>query len=131
MEDSVFTKIIKREIPAEVLYEDDAVIAILDRFPLVEGQTLVIAKKQEPYLFALDEATYGRVMQTTKTMARVLDTTFSTLRTCVVIEGFMVPHAHVRVYPLTKEMTDFGGVGPMASDEELAAVAAKIRPHLT
>lgn len=130
MEDTVFTKIIKREIPAEILYEDELVIVVLDRFPLIEGQTLVISKKQEPYLFELDTASYTRMMEVAKSFATILDTSFDTLRTCAVIEGFAVPHAHIRLYPVTTEMTDFSGMGPMKSDEELAATAARIRPHL-
>ena len=97
MEDTVFTKIIKRELPAEILYEDDTVIVILNRFPNTEGETLVITKEQLPYFVDLSPTTYAHLMKITQDMARALDTTFSTLRTCVVIEGFDVPHVHVRL----------------------------------
>ena len=55
MEDTIFTKIINREIPAEIIYEDEHVIVIPDKFPSMEGQVLVVAKKPEPYMFALED----------------------------------------------------------------------------
>ncbi len=130
MQESVFTKIINRELPAEILFEDDVVIVILNRFPMIEGEALVITKKQVPYVFDLDETTYAHLMQVTKTIAKVLDTTFNTSRTCLVVEGFDVPHVHVRLYPVTTTALDLRS-GPMKSDEELASIGERIRANLT
>lgn len=130
MEDSVFTKIIKRELPAEIIYEDDVVIVIPNRFPNIEGETLVITKEQNPYAFALPEEIYAHLMKTAKRVALALDKAFSTKRTCLVIEGFDVPHVHVRLYPVT-DGTLVLTHGPEASDEELRRVAQKIREQLT
>lgn len=129
MEDTVFTKIIKRELPAEILYEDDKVIVVLDRFPHIEGQTLVITKQAEPYVFSLDEEIYAYVFQVAKRVARALDKAFQTKRTCMVVEGFDVPHVHVKLYPVTDGTLPFGQ-GAMASDAELKVVGEKIRPYL-
>ena len=49
MTESIFTKIINRELPAHFIYEDDDCIVILDRFPAVKGQTVVIPKKEIDY----------------------------------------------------------------------------------
>lgn len=127
---SIFSKIIDREIPAEIIYEDEDTIVIPDKFPSVEGQLLVITKKQVPYVFDLDHTTYDALMHTTKRVARALDTALHTLRTCVVIEGFEVPHVHVRLYPTTTEQLSFT---PRVekSDEELAKLAEKVRSALT
>ena len=46
MTNTAITQIIAREIPAHFIYEDDICIAILDKFPVIEGQTLIIPKKQ-------------------------------------------------------------------------------------
>ena len=46
MEDSIFTKIIKGELPCHKIYEDDRTIAFLDIHPQVEGHTLVIPKNK-------------------------------------------------------------------------------------
>lgn len=130
MNESVYTRIIKRELPAEILFEDSVVIVILNRFPNTRGETLVITKEQVPYLFALDDATYTHLMEVTKKVARALDTTFSTLRTCVVVEGLEVPHVHVRLYPITSGTLDTHS-GPEATDEELHEVGELIRANLS
>lgn len=129
MEDSIFTKIIKRDVPAEVLYEDEKVIVILDRFPNTAGQTLVITKTQTPYLFALDEEPYLYLMRIAKHIASALDATYHPLRTCMIVEGFEVPHVHIRLYPIQKGPLSLAS-GDMASDETLRAEGERIRPHI-
>ncbi len=69
MEDSIFTKIIKREIPAEILYEDGLTLAFLDIAPVSPGHTLVIPKKQIKNIFDTDDATLAAVMQTVRKIA--------------------------------------------------------------
>lgn len=126
MSDSIFTKIIKREIPAEIIYEDEQVIVIPDKFPSMEGQTLVITKRQVPYIFELSSDEYAALMNVTRKIARALDVAFATLRTCVVIEGFEVPHVHVRLYPCKTENLKWTPRNE-ASNEELKATAEKIK----
>ncbi|MDB5245145.1 MAG: family hydrolase, diadenosine tetraphosphate hydrolase [Parcubacteria group bacterium] len=130
MEKTIFEKIIDRELPAEILYEDDAVIAILNRFPNIDGETLVIAKTPVPYVFDLESETYMHLMEITRKVAKVLDQTFGTLRTCVVIEGLDVPHVHVRLYPITAPHLTLTQ-GPEATNEHLKEVADRIRALLT
>ena len=55
---SVFTKIIRGEIPSYKVAEDENYIAILDAFPVVKGHTLVIPKKEVDKIYELDEQTY-------------------------------------------------------------------------
>lgn len=129
MNDSIFTKIIKREIPAEIIYEDEQVIVIPDKFPSMEGQMLVITKRQVPYIFDLSSEEYEALMSVTKKIAKALDRAFSTLRTCVVIEGFEVPHVHVRLYPCKTEAMKWTPRNE-ASNEELKTLAEKIRAHI-
>lgn len=61
MEKSVFKKIIDRELPAEIIYEDDLVIAIMDAFPVSEGHFLVIPKSEKPNMLthSEEEMTYA------------------------------------------------------------------------
>ena len=129
MTDTIFTKIIKREIPAEIVYEDNDVIAIPDKFPSTDGQTLVITKTQAPYIFDLDETEYRALMDATKEIARALDKAFGTIRTCAVIEGFEVPHVHIRLYPCKTETLTLSPRRE-ASDEELKMVADRVRTAL-
>lgn len=129
MSESIFTKIIKREIPAEFIYEDDHCIAILDRFPTVTGQTLVIPKKEIDYAFDLDDDTYLHLFKIAKKIAKALDKALGADRTCLVVEGFDVPHVHIKLYPLTNADKPLGAkiaLGEEATDEELSLVAHKI-----
>ncbi len=129
MGDSIFTKIIKRELPAEIIYEDDVVIAILNIFPNTPGETLVIPKIQISYFADLDDETYTHLMRVVKKLSKTLDKAFSTKRTCIVIEGFEVPHVHVRLYPVVEGPLVITS-GPKVSPDELKIVGEKIRTTL-
>ncbi len=130
MEDSIFTKIIKGELPGEIVYEDEMVLGILNLFPNIEGEMMVIPKEQVAYFADLDDTTYVHLMSVVKRMAKILDETFNTLRTCVVIEGFDVPHVHVRLYPVQTSTLEIKA-GPQATQEELKVIGDKIRAHLS
>ena len=127
--DSIFTKIIKREIPAHIIYEDDYSLVIPDIFPSMPGQLLVIAKRQVPYVYELTDEEYLALMATTKKVALALDTVLGTKRTCSIIEGFEVPHVHVRLYPCT---TDELILEPRtkADDEDLNKLTEKLKASL-
>lgn len=126
---TIFSKIIDREIPAEIIYEDEYTIVIPDRFPSMLGQLVVINKRPVPYIFDLTTEEYQALTNTTKNVAKALDLVYDTLRTCVVIEGFEVPHVHVRLYPCrTAELV----LTPIseAGDEELKITATAIKEKL-
>jgi diadenosine tetraphosphate (Ap4A) HIT family hydrolase len=77
MEDSIFTKIIKGDIPCHKVYEDKLTLAFLDIHPIQPGHTLVIPKKQVASLWDLDEDDYRAVMATTKKVAERLREVFA------------------------------------------------------
>ena len=97
---SIFTKIINREIPAAFVYEDDVCVAIIDKFPETVGKTLIIPKKQVDYIFDLDDETYQHLFEIAKKVSKALDKTFKTERTCLLVEGFEIPHVHIKLYPV-------------------------------
>lgn len=68
-EDTVFAKIIRREIPADIVYEDDDTLAFLDIKPAVPGHTLVIPKKPIQNIFDADDETLAVVMKTVRKIA--------------------------------------------------------------
>jgi histidine triad (HIT) family protein len=130
MSASIFTKIINREIPAHFLYEDEHCVAILDKFPAVKGQSLVIPKKHVDYAFDLDDETYLHLFKTAKKIAKASDKALAVERTCLVVEGFDVPHVHIKIYPLQDTKTALGSImpgGEEATDEDLAIVATQIQ----
>lgn len=130
---TIFSKIIAREIPAQFVYEDDTCIVIMDKFPAVTGQTLVISKKEVDYIFDLPVKEYEHILTVAKRIAHASDQAFETERTCLVIEGFEVPHVHIKLYPMTSTEKSLGAVMTELSetaDTELQAQADKIKTAL-
>lgn len=126
MQDSVFTRIIKGEIPCHKVYEDEKVIAFLTIEPQQPGHTLVIPKEQVDVIWDLPEETYDNLWQTARKIAKHMNANLNR-RIGVHVEGIGVPHAHIHLVPfdtteqfLSKPMTD-------VSQEELAKMAEKIR----
>lgn len=126
---TIFTKIIEREIPAQFVYEDEVCVVVMDKFPVVTGQVLIIPRVEVDYFFNLDDATYQHMTEVMRRITKALDATYNTLRTCVVIEGFEVPHAHIKLYPLTTIGFHMHG-GKEEGDEVLQTEAEKIKTAL-
>lgn len=97
---SIFSKIINREIPAEIVYEDEQTLAFLDIRPINSGHMLVVPKHEIDQWVDLDEETYQAVMATVRKMAQLLKDKLQPERVGVVVYGFDVPHAHVHVIPM-------------------------------
>ena len=100
MHDSIFTKIIKGEIPCHKVYEDDKVIAFLDIHPQQLGHTLVIPKEQIDLMWELSAETYDHLWQTAKKIALHMGPIMGK-RIGVHVEGIGVPHAHIHLVPFT------------------------------
>lgn len=133
MSESIFTKIINREVPAHFLYEDDVCIAILDIFPAVKGQAMVIPKKEIGYAFDLDDDTYLHLFKVAKKIGQAADKALGAERTCLVVEGFDVPHVHIKIFPVQDTKTALSAImqnTKEASPEELSAVATQIQAAL-
>lgn len=127
---SIFTKIINREVPGHFIYEDEFCVAILDKFPAVKGQSLVIPKKDIDYAFDLDDDSYIHLFKIAKKIAKASDKALNAVRTCLVVEGFDVPHVHIKIYPMQDTQQALGAIMPTgkeASDEELSVVALQLR----
>lgn len=100
MEDSLYTKIIKGEIPCQEVYEDELTIAFLDIHPIAPGHVLVVPKKQTDHLWDLPDEDYYAVMATVKKVAkRIREVLEPKGRVGLHVEGLGVPHAHVHVFP--------------------------------
>ena len=101
MEDTIFTKIIKGEIPSYKVYEDDATFAFLDIHPLSEGHVLVVPKKQTEFIWDLDAASYRALMESVQKIGKHLREVLDAPYVGVEVIGVDVPHAHVHVVPFT------------------------------
>ena len=98
--DSIFTKIINREIPAYIIEENNDFIAFLDVFPLAKGHVLVIPKKQIDYIFELDEITYSELWKFAKKVSIKIEKAIACERIGIAVIGLEVPHAHIHLVPL-------------------------------
>jgi histidine triad (HIT) family protein len=103
MNDSIFTKIIKGEIPAHKIYEDDDVLAFLDIHPIVPGHTLVIPKKQVEFIWDLSDEDYQKLMVAVKKIALHLRETLDVSYVGEKVVGTDVPHAHIHLIPFNRD----------------------------
>ena len=128
MPDSIFTKIIKGEIPCYKIAEDDRFIAFLDVFPIKKGHTLVVPKAQIDYLFDLDDSLLSDLIVFAKKIAQKMERAITCERIGVAVIGLEVPHAHIHLVPLdTVGDIDFGQPKIQLSIEEMAEIADSIR----
>jgi histidine triad (HIT) family protein len=116
---SIFTKIIKNEIPSYKIAEDDKHLAFLDAMPLVKGHTLVIPKQETDFIFDLENEEFKNLWSFAQTVAKKLQKTYPDKRIAVAVIGLEVPHAHIHLIPISKmEDMNFKNVRLKLSDEE-------------
>ena len=127
MEDTIFTKIVKGEIPCYKIAEDDRFFAFLDISPLAKGHTLVITKLQNDYIFDLDDKTLGDMMVFAKKVAKAMKEVLPCQRIGVAVIGIDVPHNHIHLVPINGVGDlDFKAPRVQLTREEFADIAAKI-----
>jgi histidine triad (HIT) family protein len=124
---SIFTKIVKGEIPCYKIAENDEFLAFLDVYPLKKGHTLVIPKKETDYIFDLDDETYQGLMSFSKKVAIAIKKSVSCKRISMQVIGLEVPHAHVHLIPISG-MSDCNFSNPKLSfsKEEFTETARQI-----
>ena len=128
MQDSLFTKIIKGEIPSHKIYEDEKTLAFLNVYPSVEGHVLVVPKIQVEFLWDLSSEDYAALMDTTRKVALHLREAMGVPYVGEKVIGVHIPHAHIHLLPFThaseyyqQETTD------EPDHDKLAALAEKLR----
>jgi histidine triad (HIT) family protein len=100
---TIFTKIIKGEIPCYKIAESETHFSFLDINPIAEGHTLIVPKKEVDYLFDLSDDLLGDSMIFAKKVAKGIDKALNPIRTGIIVEGLEVPHAHIHLVPIYKE----------------------------
>ena len=124
---SIFTKIVKGEIPAWKVAESERFLAFLDVRPLAKGHTLVIPKKETDYFFDLSEEELSEIMIFSKKVALALKSTIPCLRIGMSVIGLEVPHAHIHLVPLNNMGDIHFGKTPLSfSSEEMEQIAQNI-----
>lgn len=145
-EKTLFEKIVAREIPAYIVWEDEQYAAFLTPFANTPGVTVVVPK-QNPGddVFVLSDEQMVGLMLAAKKVANTLKQALDASRVALVFEGEAVPHVHAKLYPMhgieqdrshfPKQeifMSQYPGFittieGPKMDEEQLAAIQQKIK----
>ncbi|MFW6283524.1 MAG: HIT family protein [Minisyncoccales bacterium] len=100
---TIFTKIINKEIPAEIIYEDEKHLAFLDIAPFSKGHTLIIPKKEYENISDMPVNEYLElqkiVLKLVKHFRKALNTKIG-----ILVHGLEIPHTHIHIYPINEEL---------------------------
>lgn len=130
MEDCVFCKIVKGEIPAERVAENEDFIAFLSINSVYEGLTVVAPKKHYgSYIYrSMPEEELAKLHLFAKKVALTLDKALGSERCVQVMEGLDVDHAHIKLFPKYKGVTHaIMEKQTIVPAEELKRVAERIK----
>lgn len=129
---TIFSKIVRGEIPCYKIAENDRYFAFLDINPLVKGHTLVIPKQETDYLFDLDDDLLAGLSTFAKKVALAIEKTIECKRIGVAVLGLEVPHAHIHLVPLqTESDINFSRPKLKLKQEEMESIVAGIRSHIS
>jgi histidine triad (HIT) family protein len=128
--DCLFCKIIEGKIPAVKVYEDERFLAFLDINPVNPGHTLVIPKSHQDEVFAMDEEEYTALFRTARELANAVKKAMGSKRVGIIVEGFLIPHAHVHLVPINAGNELHHQNMDRASRDELEGTAEKIRQEI-
>ena len=127
---TIFTRIIKGEIPSYKVAENDKFYAFLDINPLQKGHTLVVPKLAEPeadYIFDLDEEILSEMLVFSKQVAQGIKAATNCKRVGVAVIGLEVPHVHMHLIPINQEGDmSFSNPKMTLPAEEMAEIAISI-----
>lgn len=124
---TIFTRIVKGEIPSYKVAENDKFYAFLDINPLAQGHTLVIPKEETDYIFDIDDSQYQELFLFAKRVALAIKKAIPCKRVGVAVLGMEVPHSHIHLVPLQSEGDmDFRKEKLTLSPEEFKEIAEKI-----
>ena len=127
---SIFTKIIKGELPCYKIDETDDCFAFLDINPNSKGHTLCILKKDIDYIFDLNSEDYQKLMNFSRKIAIALKKSVNCKRIALSVVGLEVPHVHVHLIPL-ESMSDMNfNRSIKLDDDEFKSLVKKIKSNL-
>tara|TARA_B100001989_G_scaffold245162_1_gene214656 strand:+ start:722 stop:1114 length:393 start_codon:yes stop_codon:yes gene_type:complete len=128
---TIFTKIINKEIPAHIIFEDKNFISFLDIKPLTIGHSLVVPKIEVDYIFDLDNEYLKRGLIFSKKIASAIEKSTQCSRVGLKVVGLEVPHAHIHLIPFTNEKEmDFINKRLKLDRSNFTSLLKKIRENL-
>lgn len=128
---SIFTKIIRGELPGRFVWRDDRAVAFLTIAPIRPGHTLVVPRDEVDHWIDLDRDLAAHLMVVAQAVGRGVQRAFRPRRVGMIIAGLEVPHAHLHVIPIdTEAQLDFRLARPDTPPAELDAAADRLRAAL-
>ena len=123
---SVFSQIINRKIPSNIVFENDDYIAFMDIMPIQKGHVLVVSKLEVDNVFDLPLDIYNGLFSFTRQVAFAMQKVIDCKRIGISVIGFEVPHAHIHLIPINSiSDMDFKNRKPIKEDE-IELIAHKI-----
>ena len=127
---SVFSKIINRKIPANIVYENDEFIAFMDIMPIQKGHVLVVPKLEIDNIFDLPPPVYNDLFAFAREVSIAMNKVLECKRIGVSVIGFEVPHAHIHLIPINKADDVNFNNKVLTSKEEIEIISKKILKEL-
>ena len=128
---SIFTRIIRGDVPARFVWNDEHAIAILASKPLAPGHTLVVPRAEVDHWIDLEPALLQHLMKVAQEVGKAIQHAFRPTKVGVVIGGIEVRHVHVHVSPINSlRELDFANQDPNPDPAVLDDAAARIRAAL-
>lgn len=125
---SIFSKIIRGEIPCHKVAENERCLAFLDIRPIVFGHTLVVPKQEIDYYFDLPDDYLTELNVFAKKVAHVLKQEVPCIRIGVMVAGLEVPHAHIHLIPMNAiSDLNFTNPRPIFSNEEMLELSQRLQ----
>jgi len=130
--DNIFAKILRHEIPAVKVFEDEHTLAFMDVMPQAQGHTLIISKEPAENLLELSPEGAAHLIQTTRKIAKAVNKAFKPDGVMInqfngAAAGQSVFHVHMHVVPRWDGVPLGRHTGAMADPAELEEQAAKLR----
>lgn len=130
MSESIFTKIIKGEIPSHKVYEDERTFAFMDIYPIQPGHVLLVSKEPSETVWDLPDEDYKAMMKATRKIARKLKEVYpDKKRVGLMIEGLEIDHAHIKIFPINSgdEFRHAPDMNAEPDHKALAELAEKLK----
>jgi histidine triad (HIT) family protein len=128
---SVFTRIIRGELPGRFVHRDDRVVAFLTIEPLTPGHTLVVPVEEVDHWIDLDPGLLDHLMAVAQRIGRAIDAEWHPAKVAALMVGLEVPHVHIHVLGIDDERDiDFARANRNASASELDEAAERLRTAL-
>lgn len=128
---TIFSRIAAGEIPSYRVASNDRFYAFLDINPVAPGHVLVIPRKENDYLFDLDDEEFMALELFAKRIAVAMKKALPCLRIGTAAIGLEVPHAHIHLIPLNSDADmDFRAPKKSLPAEEMQRIAAAINAEL-